>query len=98
MRSVSKVKSASPAARTGLHDATGHSLYLTAAERTAFLVAAQHCPREVRTLCVILGTVPIKSCSLGFLWQLAPSGSPSAGGWGKRASRHQKYSFWDAEV
>jgi integrase len=43
-----------PAARTGLHDATGHRLYLTAAERAAFLVAAQHFPREGRTLCVIL--------------------------------------------
>jgi integrase/recombinase XerD len=54
MRSVSKPKSASPAARTGLHDAKGHRLYLTAAERAAFLVAAQHFPREVRTLYVIL--------------------------------------------
>lgn len=54
MRSVSKPKFASPAARTGLHDAKGHRLYLTAAERAAFLVAAQHFPREVRTLCVIL--------------------------------------------
>jgi integrase/recombinase XerD len=54
MRSVSKTKSASPTSRTGLHDAKGHRLYLTAAERAAFLVAAQHFPREVRTLCVIL--------------------------------------------
>ena len=54
MRSVSKAKSASPSSRTGLHDRKGHRLYLTAAERAAFLVAAQHFPREVRTLCVIL--------------------------------------------
>jgi len=54
MRSVSKTKSPSPSSRTGLHDAKGHRLYLTAAERAAFLVAAQHFPREVRTLCVIL--------------------------------------------
>src|SRR5215212_2640421 len=54
MHSVAKVKSASPSSRTGLHDATGHRLYLTAAERAAFLVAAQHFPRKVRTLCVIL--------------------------------------------
>jgi integrase/recombinase XerD len=54
MRSVSKTKSASPSSRTGLHDAKGHRLYLTATERAAFLVAAQHFPREVRTLCVIL--------------------------------------------
>jgi integrase len=54
MRSVSKTKSASPSSRTGLHDAKGHRLYLTAAERMAFLVAAQRFPREVRTLCVIL--------------------------------------------
>jgi integrase/recombinase XerD len=54
MRSVSKVKSALPSSRMGLHDAKGHRLYLTAAERAAFLVAAQHFPREVRTLCVIL--------------------------------------------
>jgi integrase len=54
MPSVSKTKSASPSSRTGLHDATGHRLYLTAAERVAFLVAAQHFSREVRTLCVIL--------------------------------------------
>src|SRR5215217_7038854 len=54
MRSVAKAKSASPAARTGLHDTKGHRFYLTAAERAAFLVAAQHFPREVRTLCVIL--------------------------------------------
>ena len=38
----------------GLHDAQGHRLYLTAEERAAFLLAAQHFPREVRTLCVIL--------------------------------------------
>jgi len=37
-----------------LHDRKGHRLYLTAEERTAFLAAAQHFPREVRTLCVIL--------------------------------------------
>ena len=37
-----------------LHDHKGHRLYLTAAERAAFLVAAQHFPREVRTLCVLL--------------------------------------------
>src|SRR5215207_7126584 len=54
MRSVSKAKSASPSSRTGLHDRKGHRLYLTAAERASFLVAAQHFPREVRTLCVIL--------------------------------------------
>ena len=52
--SVSKAKSSSPSARIGLHDRKGHRLYLTAEERAAFLVAVQHCPREVRTLCVIL--------------------------------------------
>ena len=53
MRSVSKAKS-SPSSLLGLHDRKGHRLYLTAEERAAFLVAAQHFPREVRTLCVIL--------------------------------------------
>src|SRR5260221_1772059 len=53
MRSVSKAKS-SPSSRLGLHDRKGHRLYLTAEERAAFLTAAQHVPREVRTLCVIL--------------------------------------------
>jgi integrase len=53
MRSVSKAKS-SPSSRLGLHDRKGHRLYLTAEERAAFLTAAQHFPREVRTLCVIL--------------------------------------------
>jgi integrase/recombinase XerD len=54
MRSVSNPKSTVPSARTGLHDTKGHRCYLTAAEWAAFLVAAQHFPREVRTLCVIL--------------------------------------------
>jgi integrase/recombinase XerD len=53
MRSVSKTKS-SPSSLLGLHDRKGHRLYLTAEERAAFLAAAQHVPREVRTLCVIL--------------------------------------------
>jgi hypothetical protein len=54
VRSVSKLKVPANSSVTGLHDAQGHRLYLTAAERAAFLVAAQHFPREVRTLCVIL--------------------------------------------
>jgi integrase len=37
-----------------LHDRKGHRLYLTAEERAAFLAAAQHFPREVRTFCVLL--------------------------------------------
>lgn len=50
MRSVSKAKPAPP----GLHDAHGHRLYLTAAERAAFMEAAKDAPREVRTFCTIL--------------------------------------------
>jgi len=50
MRSVAKPSSAA----MSLHDRSGHRLYLTAEERAGFLVAAQHFPREVRTLCVIL--------------------------------------------
>src|SRR5215813_2734037 len=53
MRSVATAKFSS-SARLGLHDRQGHRLYLTAEERAAFLLAAQHFPREVRTLCVIL--------------------------------------------
>jgi integrase/recombinase XerD len=50
MRSVSKL----PSAPLGLHDRQGHRLYLTTEERAAFLAAAQHFPREVRTFCVLL--------------------------------------------
>lgn len=53
MRSVAKPQNP-PAAAMSLHDRRGHRLYLTAEERAAFLVAAQHFPREVRTLCVLL--------------------------------------------
>jgi hypothetical protein len=35
----------------GLYDARGHRKYLTTAERTAFLTAAEEALREVRTLC-----------------------------------------------
>jgi hypothetical protein len=50
MRSVSK--SQKPQSSTmGLHDRKGHRLYLTAEERAAFLIATQHFPREVHTLC-----------------------------------------------
>jgi hypothetical protein len=38
----------------GLYDARGHRKYLTTAERTAFLTAAEETPREVRTLCSLL--------------------------------------------
>jgi hypothetical protein len=38
----------------GLYDARGHRKYLTAAERTAFLTAAEETPREVRTLFSLL--------------------------------------------
>ena len=38
----------------GLYDARGHRKYLTTAERTAFLIAAEEAPREVRTLCGLL--------------------------------------------
>jgi integrase/recombinase XerD len=54
VRSVSNLKFPANSSLTGLYDAKGHRLYLTAEERKAFLVAAQHFPREVRTLCVIL--------------------------------------------
>ena len=37
-----------------LYDARGHRKYLTTAERTAFLTAAEETPREVRTLCGLL--------------------------------------------
>lgn len=50
MRSVSNPKSAP----LGLYDAKGHRLYLTAAERAAFLAAARQFPREVRTFCTLL--------------------------------------------
>src|SRR5215813_14608736 len=50
VRSVAKSKF-SPSSRLGLHDRHGHRLYLTAEERAAFLAAAQHFPREARTLC-----------------------------------------------
>ncbi len=54
MRSVSKRKISLQSVLSGLHNREGHRLYLTAEERAAFLLAAQHFPREVRTLCVIL--------------------------------------------
>src|SRR5712692_1664002 len=38
----------------GLYDARGHRKYVTAAERAAFLTAAEEAPREVRTLCGLL--------------------------------------------
>jgi integrase len=38
----------------GLYDARGHRKYLTTAERTAFLTAAEETTREVRTLCSLL--------------------------------------------
>jgi integrase len=38
----------------GLYDARGHRKYLTTAERTAFLIAAEEALREVRTLCGLL--------------------------------------------
>ena len=38
----------------GLYDRTGHRKYLTNDERTAFLLAAEHSPREVRTFCGML--------------------------------------------
>ena len=38
----------------GLYDARGHRKYLTTAERTVFLTAAEETPREVRTLCGLL--------------------------------------------
>jgi integrase/recombinase XerD len=38
----------------GLYDARGHRKYLTTAERTAFVTAAEETPREVRTLCGLL--------------------------------------------
>src|SRR5262245_31330725 len=53
MRSVATAQKL-PAATMSLHDRKGHRLYLSAEERAAFLAAAQHFPREVRTLCVIL--------------------------------------------
>jgi integrase/recombinase XerD len=40
--------------RFQLYDAGGQRKYLTAAEREAFLAAAQHAPREVRTFCLVL--------------------------------------------
>ena len=39
-----------------LHDAQGKRLYLTADERAAFLAAAAHSTRPVRTLCGVLHT------------------------------------------
>ena len=39
---------------TALHDPAGRRLYLTAAERAAFLTAAHAAPREVRTFCQVL--------------------------------------------
>lgn len=38
----------------GLYDTRGQRKYLTTAERTAFLTAAEEAPREVRTLCGLL--------------------------------------------
>lgn len=37
-----------------LYDPEGQRKYLTAQERDAFLAAAKHAPREVRTLCLVL--------------------------------------------
>lgn len=54
MRSVSKSKSALKSSPLSLHDAKGHRLYLTAAERAAFLAAARQFPREVRTFATVL--------------------------------------------
>jgi integrase/recombinase XerD len=38
----------------GLYDTRGHRKYLTAAERTVFMTAAEEVPREVRSLCGLL--------------------------------------------
>jgi hypothetical protein len=49
----------------GLYDARGHRKYLTIAEWTAFLSAAEEAPREVRTLCGLLahtGVGYLKPC------------------------------------
>ncbi len=37
-----------------LHDRQGKRLYLTAAERAAFMAAARRAAPEVRTLCAVL--------------------------------------------
>lgn len=54
MRSVAKRKIPLKTALPGLHDRQGQRLYLTAAERAAFLQAAQQFPRELRTFCTLL--------------------------------------------
>jgi integrase len=54
MRSVAKPQTRRSPALPGLHDRDGHRLYLTAAERAAFLTAAQEFPREVRSFCTLL--------------------------------------------
>ena len=45
-----------------LHDSAGRRLYLTAAERAAFLAAAQSAPHEVRTLCLVLHYTGCRIC------------------------------------
>jgi len=40
--------------RFQLYDPGGRHKYLTAQERRAFLAAAEHAPREVRTFCLVL--------------------------------------------
>ena len=52
----------------GLYDARGHRKYLTTAERTAFLIAAEEALREVRTL---WGCSPIRAVAYPKPWLTA---------------------------
>jgi integrase/recombinase XerD len=60
-----------------LHDLAGNRLYLTAAERDAFMAAARKAPPEVRTLCTVLHDT---GCRESELLEVTPQRVDLAGG------------------
>ncbi len=56
-----------PATQMCLYDAQGHRTYLTAEERDSFLKTAEHTPRDVRTLCVMLASTGCRISEALFL-------------------------------
>lgn len=59
-----------------LYDPNGRRLYLTAAERDAFLAAAKSAPREIRTFCLVLHYT---GCRLSEALALTPDSFDFAG-------------------
>jgi hypothetical protein len=63
-----------------LHDAEGRRLYLTEAERRAFLQAAALAPRQARTFCAVLQAT---GCASARPWRSPPTAST----WGRPGDR-----------